>query len=305
MSYRQTACGRGLSLAALAACSVAATAQAAPPQQAGPTIDIADGGPTDEVRHGRRVPIEGAVSPAIEDARVELQHATRGRAFRTVAATRTDEDGSYRFRPRARRSGAYRTLAVGDRSETRRVTVVARLAARATRHRRVGRAVRVRGRLRPRVAGRVVRIDVRRGKRWRTVDRTRTRSGGRFRAAWRPPGPGSYRLRARFAGGRLAEADGRRFGRVRSYRAGSASWYGPGLYGNALGCGGTLTPGTLGVAHKSLPCGARVTLRYHGRSVTVPVVDRGPYVAGREWDLTAATRQRLRFPSTGTVLSTR
>jgi rare lipoprotein A (peptidoglycan hydrolase) len=39
--------------------------------------------------------------------------------------------------------------------------------------------------------------------------------------------------------------------------------------------------------------------------VTVPVVDRGPYVAGREWDLTGATKARLRFPSTGTVWSTR
>ncbi|HXS46068.1 MAG TPA: septal ring lytic transglycosylase RlpA family protein, partial [Solirubrobacterales bacterium] len=90
-----------------------------------------------------------------------------------------------------------------------------------------------------------------------------------------------------------------------AYRTAAASYYGPGLYGGALACGGTLQPGTLGVAHKTLPCGSKVRLRYRGRTVTVPVVDRGPYVAGRDFDLTAATRARLRFPSTGVLLSSR
>jgi rare lipoprotein A (peptidoglycan hydrolase) len=48
-----------------------------------------------------------------------------------------------------------------------------------------------------------------------------------------------------------------------------------------------------------------VTLRYNGRSVSVPVVDRGPYVAGREFDLTEATKQALGFGDTGQVWSTR
>ena len=64
-------------------------------------------------------------------------------------------------------------------------------------------------------------------------------------------------------------------------------------------------PGTLGVAHKTLPCGTKVKLRYHGRSVTVPVIDRGPYVAGRDYDLTEATKERLGFPGVGTVLANR
>ena len=82
-----------------------------------------------------------------------------------------------------------------------------------------------------------------------------------------------------------------------------ASYYGPGLYGNGVACGGTLHPGTLGVAHKTLPCGTMVKLRYHGRSVTVPVIDRGPYVAGRDYDLTEATKERLGFPGLGVLLS--
>ena len=89
------------------------------------------------------------------------------------------------------------------------------------------------------------------------------------------------------------------------YRATAASYYGPGLYGNSTACGQTLTPSTKGVAHKTLPCGTKVTFRYRGRTVTAQVIDRGPYAAGREWDLTAATKRKLGFGSTGTVLSTR
>ena len=48
-----------------------------------------------------------------------------------------------------------------------------------------------------------------------------------------------------------------------------------------------------------------MTLRYHGRSIRVPVVDRGPFVAGREFDLTEGTKQALGFGDTGVVWSTR
>jgi peptidoglycan lytic transglycosylase len=94
----------------------------------------------------------------------------------------------------------------------------------------------------------------------------------------------------------------RRVGRLNVFRRAQASWYGPGLYGGHLGCGGTLTPGTLGVANKSLPCGAKVTLRHNGRILRVPVVDRGPYSGAREFDLTAATKNRLGFSGAGTIL---
>jgi rare lipoprotein A (peptidoglycan hydrolase) len=67
-------------------------------------------------------------------------------------------------------------------------------------------------------------------------------------------------------------------------------------YGGPLACGGRLQPDQLGVAHKSAPCGALITFRYNGRVVRVPVIDRGPYIAGREWDLTGATARLLGFP---------
>ena len=66
------------------------------------------------------------------------------------------------------------------------------------------------------------------------------------------------------------------------------SWYGPGFYGNNGACGipGGLQKDTVGVAHRTLPCGTKVTFRYKGRTVTTEVIDRGPYVSGRTWDMT-------------------
>jgi rare lipoprotein A (peptidoglycan hydrolase) len=72
-------------------------------------------------------------------------------------------------------------------------------------------------------------------------------------------------------------------------------------YGLGLACGGVLGRDELGVAHKTAPCGTLITFTYAGRSLTVPVIDRGPYVAGREWDLTGATAAALAFPGLGQI----
>ncbi len=80
-----------------------------------------------------------------------------------------------------------------------------------------------------------------------------------------------------------------------------ASWYGPGLWGNKTACGETLRPDTFGVAHKTLPCGTTVKFVYHGRALITQVIDRGPYVKGRSWDLTAAASEALGFEGVGQV----
>jgi rare lipoprotein A (peptidoglycan hydrolase) len=72
-------------------------------------------------------------------------------------------------------------------------------------------------------------------------------------------------------------------------------------YGLGLACGGVLGRDQLGVAHKTAPCGTLITFAYAGRSLTVPVIDRGPYIAGREWDLTGATAAALAFPGLGQI----
>jgi hypothetical protein len=80
-----------------------------------------------------------------------------------------------------------------------------------------------------------------------------------------------------------------------------ASWYGPGFFGNRTACGQKFTPRILGVAHKTLECGTRVVLRYRGRFVRTAVIDRGPYVGNRQWDLSQATAKALRFEGVGKV----
>jgi rare lipoprotein A (peptidoglycan hydrolase) len=72
-------------------------------------------------------------------------------------------------------------------------------------------------------------------------------------------------------------------------------------YGLPIACGGVLHVPQLGVANKTLPCGTMVTFVYNGRAIRVPVIDRGPYIAGREWDLTGATAEALHFPGLGPI----
>jgi rare lipoprotein A len=64
------------------------------------------------------------------------------------------------------------------------------------------------------------------------------------------------------------------------------SFYGPGFYGNWTACGKELTRDLQGVANRDLPCGTLVTFNWEGMTRTFPVVDRGPYVEGRIFDLT-------------------
>ena len=77
------------------------------------------------------------------------------------------------------------------------------------------------------------------------------------------------------------------------FRPGVASWYGPTSAGATTACGMPLERWTLGVAHRTLPCGTPVALYYKGRTIVVPVIDRGPFVPGRSWDLTQAAHTAL------------
>jgi rare lipoprotein A (peptidoglycan hydrolase) len=162
---------------------------------------------------------------------------------------------------------------------------------------RAGRRIVVRGSAQP---SSTVSLQIQRAGRWRTLARARTDARGVFTLRDRARRPLSARARLSAPG-----ATRRSLGRLNVYRSALASWYGPGLYGERLGCGGTLSAGDLGVAHKSLPCGARVTLRHRGRILRVRVIDRGPYAGGREFDLTAATARRLGFSGHGAILTTR
>ena len=80
-----------------------------------------------------------------------------------------------------------------------------------------------------------------------------------------------------------------------------ASWYGPGFYGNRTACGQVYTPDIIGVAHRTLRCGTMLVLESRGSTMTVPVIDRGPYVAGRTLDLSNATRLAMGCPDLCTL----
>jgi len=164
-----------------------------------------------------------------------------------------------------------------------------------------GQAATVTGALRPELAGRMVTLQALGRHGWRTIARADTGAKGRFHLRYVARHTGSQRVRLRFAGDTLHVGTRRRLGRLNVYRLAGASWYGG---GGSLACGGSLTSATMGVANKTLPCGTLVTLRYDGRTVRVPVIDRGPYVASRDYDLTEATKLALGFGDTGMVWST-
>jgi rare lipoprotein A len=79
--------------------------------------------------------------------------------------------------------------------------------------------------------------------------------------------------------------------------SGIATWFGPGFYGQRTACGQTLTPAVIGVAHRTLPCGTLVKVSFEGRSLTLPVLDRGTY-SRADWDLTAGAAQALGITET-------
>ena len=296
---------RGAALLAAGLMLTASAWAASPPaaEAGAKEVTISGAGATHKLRYGQRLSLSGRAAAGGE---VRLEHAPSGRGWRPVARTRSAAGGSYTFSVRARHSGAYRAVASSGASPTHRVIVVARLSGRASRNVNIGRAVRVRGALKPGVDGRAVRLQLRSGGRWKTVDRARTGRAGQFSASWRASRAGGYRLRVRFGGDARNAAVSRTLrGRVYVYRPAAASWYGPGFYGGRTACGYSLNASIKGVANKSLPCGTRVRFRYRGRTTVAKVIDRGPFSGAREWDLTPATKRALGFGDVGTVWSTR
>lgn len=87
---------------------------------------------------------------------------------------------------------------------------------------------------------------------------------------------------------------------VRRYSA-KASWY---RHGRVTANGEQYNPLGLTVAHRSLPFGTivRFTNPDNGQSVTVRVNDRGPYIRGREFDLSLGSARALGFESRGVMV---
>jgi rare lipoprotein A (peptidoglycan hydrolase) len=119
-------------------------------------------------------------------------------------------------------------------------------------------------------------------------------------------GPLTARAVERFQRRRGLVADGRvgpltTSALAQTWKLSTASWYGPGLYGNRTACGLTLRRGTRGIAHRTLPCGTPVAVFANGLIAIYPVIDRGPHTAGVALDLTAAAARKLGVTTTTTV----
>ena len=290
-----------------------------------PTLGAEDGTRKAEMKTAKRtvsfgssVRVVGRFPDAPREL-VEVEYRRAGTNWKVGDRARTSNKGLFRARVRPAASGWWRARladrpeaddasleeatapSVDTRTGNRRVNVRSKTKAKvSSANVTVGRKVRISGRVKPTDAGRKVVIHA-----GGSNMNTRTSSKGTFSRTWKPQGTGTYRVSVDARGNEIAKGSGDRAGTVQVFRPAAASWYGPGFYGHRTACGQTLTTSTMGVANKTMPCGTKVTLRYGGREVTVPVIDRGPYAGNREYDLTSATRNRLGFPSTGTVLSSR
>ncbi|MDP9267891.1 MAG: septal ring lytic transglycosylase RlpA family protein [Acidobacteriota bacterium] len=86
------------------------------------------------------------------------------------------------------------------------------------------------------------------------------------------------------------------------YQIGRASWYGKQFHGRSTASGEPYDMFQFTAAHRQLPLGTwvRVTNLRNGRSITVRVNDRGPYVGNRIIDLSYGAAQMLELRARGT-----
>ena len=248
--------------------------------------------------------IAGHLEGWVAGDEVSLQRAA-GDSWTTTATKAVDDSGLVRFSLSGmRRTRVFRLVyidpatEVETASETRTVKVRARLTLNLSPdHVMSGRTVTAYGRLTP-GPGRYVQIQQRRDGQWRTIGTAYERDG-RYAYRFEANRIGTRRIRAVFKGDERNLQSKTKRG-LRVYNPARATWYGPGFWGNGTACGQTLRSDTLGVAHRTLPCGTEVAVLYQGRTIVVKVIDRGPY-SHADWDLTQETAERLGFTGTDTI----
>lgn len=251
--------------------------------------------------------VRGHLKNGAPGAEVTLERLQPGGSWNGIQTKPVGQELKVRFRleelgTSAKYRLAYEDDVAGTRavSGVREIRVASKLAFKASPDDTyAGNTVRLSGSLFPKAPGRRVVVQQFNDGKWRTIARPRVRDG-RFSTKFRPGETDRRRaLRAWFKGDATSLGK-KRADSLRVYRRDLATWYGPGFYGNTTACGRTLGYSTLGVAHRTLPCGTKVAIMYRGRSVMVEVIDRGPY-ARSNWDLTRETAERLRFSGTDSI----
>jgi hypothetical protein len=137
---------------------------------------------------------------------------------------------------------------------------------------------------------------------WQPVATALVAGDGTFSGVWPTNHIGRFSIRAVVgsAGSAITSA-GVPTVSVTVYRPSVATLYGPGFYGRRTACGVVLRRTTIGLANRTLPCGTPVAIYYQGRTLVVPVIDRGPYAHGADWDLTMATGRAIGCFTTATL----
>ncbi|HTU97881.1 MAG TPA: septal ring lytic transglycosylase RlpA family protein [Solirubrobacteraceae bacterium] len=126
---------------------------------------------------------------------------------------------------------------------------------------------------------------------------------GTFSAVWQTNHIGQFAMRA-VVSPSSSQAEGASMTpslTTTVYRPSRATEYGPGFYGKKTACGQRLGRATIGLANRTLRCGESVAVYYRGRTLVVPVIDRGPYANGADWDLTEATGKALGIKGTAQI----
>jgi rare lipoprotein A len=139
---------------------------------------------------------------------------------------------------------------------------------------------------------------------WAPTVQTTVGSDGSYSVSWNTDHIGRFSIRAvlgSFANTTAASAANDPMVTTTVYRQSIATQYGPGFYGQRTACGHRLTKTTIGVANRTLKCGSHVAILYRGKTLIVPVIDRGPYANHADWDLTEATGQALGISGTATI----
>jgi rare lipoprotein A len=77
-----------------------------------------------------------------------------------------------------------------------------------------------------------------------------------------------------------------------------SSWYGPGFHGRLTASGSRFNQEALTAAHKTLPFGTKLRVCYKSCAV-VRVTDRGPYIHGRELDLSKGAADAIGLTASG------
>jgi rare lipoprotein A len=153
-------------------------------------------------------------------------------------------------------------------------------------------------------AGQTVEIELMGAKTgwvWKPAAQSVVNADGTFSATWTTDHIGRFAVRALVAHTGASASASLPTVTVTVYRPSLATLYGPGFYGHRTACGTILRRQTVGVAHRTLPCGTPVAIYYQGRTIIVPVIDRGPYANGADWDLTMATGRALAMDTTATL----